>query len=396
MRKIILILLVVFSFADAKVQRLSPVPPASIEYIDLDPAPCDLSCLQELSQKNLIFSFLARYDESVADAEMKALYLAHSKGVAKIVVTQDMKAGLSGQKIAILLPEKTIGGYSHVISDAVFAYIISEEINAEVKFYLTGTEEPNALMSAIKSIERDGISLVIAPVTARGANFLSNYSNPNTLFFIPTLHYSAVKESSGNLFFGGIDYEEQVEKLLNVSNSDILILHDESALAKSINSSVMAKGEVTNSLTINTAQSSLTGRVAKKPTTVFLNLPTNSVARSISELKIDGFLPEYLLSTQINYAPRLLSLVGYEDRKNLYIANSIGNVPENIAGVASVLNLDIYFNWVAYSTVIGLDYLYSTFANPEHKRVFSEPVIGSSISYDTRVYRSDKYKFIEN
>lgn len=391
---ILILILLIFNVSYAKIQQLSSLPPAEIEYVDLEPNNCDLECLKTLVEEKKIFSFLSRYDEEVADENLKSIFATSANKSANFLAIDNMTEKLSKDKIAVLLPEKSIGGYSHVVSDSVFSYIVSENIDVSVKFYLTGTEDPNSLMKAINNIKRDGISLVVAPVTARGAKFLAEYSDSDTLFFIPTIHYKMVENSKGNIFFGGIDYEKQVNELLKISNLDILLLHDGSSLSKMINDYIALNGgEVSNSLLLSGVKTSLLGRVNSKSSTAFLNLPLNSTAKAIYDLKVDNKFPQYLLTTQINYAPKLLSLVDYSDRKNLYIANSITSVPSDIAGVASLLDLDIYYNWVAYSTMIGIDYLYSTFVNSNHQRVFKELVVGSGIDYDTQIYKTDKYKF---
>ena len=57
------------------------------------------------------------------------------------------------------------------------------------------------------------------------------------------------------------------------------------------------------------------------------------------------------------------------------------------------MGVDIYYNWIAYSTAIGLDYLYNAFANTDDKRVFKERIVGSSIDYDTKIYKTTNHKF---
>ena len=130
-----------------------------------------------------------------------------------------------------------------------------------------------------------------------------------------------------------------------------------------------------------------------KDVDVFLNLPLNATAKIIYELKINNLAPNAFFTTQINYAPKLLSLIDFKDRQNLFIANSITHVPQNIASISSILGVDIYYNWIAYSTAIGLDYLYNAFANTDDERIFKERIVGSSIGYDTKIYKTTKHKF---
>lgn len=395
MKKILLIFLLVFSSCFAKMQKPSPIPPASLYYLDFEPGICDTFCLEKLVAEKKDFSFLSRYSKEFSTPDLQRHYLSISRGVAKLIVTENMD--LNSPKIGVLLPQNIIGGYANIISDTIFSYITAKNLNVKVKFYLTGNENEISIINAINKIQNDGISLVIAPLTAKGAEIVAKNSDINTLFFIPTLHYKMVQISKGNIFFGGIDYEEQILKLLEYSDyQNIAIFEDSSFLAKTLNNYIASNGaNIEKKILVDNAQTSLLGKVDNgiKQNAAFLNLPLGSTAKTIYELKINDVVPNVYLTTQINYAPKLLSFVDYKDRKNLFIANSITHVPESVASISSILGVDIYYNWVAYSTAIGLDYLYNAFVNSDDKRIFNVNIIGSSIDYDIKVYKTSKYKF---
>ncbi|WP_304341938.1 hypothetical protein [Campylobacter ureolyticus] len=395
MKKILLILLLIFSSCFAKIQKPSPIPPASLYYLDFEPGICDSQCLKKLIDEKKDFSFLSRYSKEYSNSYLESYYMSLASGIAKLVVTKDMD--LSQQKIAVLLPQNIIGGYAHIVSNAVFSYIISKDLNVKVKFYLTGNENEASLVTAIDKIKNDGISLVIAPLTAKGAEIIAKNSDINMLFFIPTLHYKMVKASKGNIFFGGIDYEDQVLKLLEHSDyKNIVVFEDNSFLAKFLDEYISLSGaNIEKKVLVDGAQTSLLGRVDEslKDVDVFLNLPLNATAKIIYELKINNLVPNSFFTTQINYAPKLLSLIDFKDRQNLFIANSITHVPQNIASISSILGVDIYYTWIAYSTAIGLDYLYNAFENTDDERVFKERIVGSSIDYDTKIYKTTNHKF---
>ncbi|CZE48752.1 hypothetical protein [Campylobacter geochelonis] len=397
MKKILILLFLVFAVVDAKVQRLSSIPPAGVEFIDVEPGICDKACLQNLVNNKLEFSFLARYDAKYADGNLTNLYARLGGGGNALLLAQTI-AQNQKDKVAVLIPENVIGGYSHVVSDAIFSYVISQNINAEVKFYLSGDESPSALRSALRQIKNDKISLVVAPLTVNGAKFIAQNSELEMLFFVPTLNYDMVGISRGNIFFGGIDYKDQIAKLLDVANSKIALFSDGSGLGNTLNFYVESLGgEIFAKNVINNAQTTILGMVddSYNDSAVFLNLPLNKTALVTNQIALDKITPTALLSTQINYAPKLLTSIKFSDRKNLFIANSITNIPKDVANTAAIFGLDMSYNWVAYSTAIGLDYLYSTFKNPEHERIFSERVVGSSIIYNTKIYKTTQYGFIE-
>ncbi|NLY04033.1 MAG: hypothetical protein GXZ15_04250 [Campylobacter sp.] len=394
MRKILLILCLVVIGLNAKDQKLSNIPPASMEFIDVMPGICDQICLKRLIDNRQEFSFIARYTPEYG-SEFKGHYSRLSGKSGTLVVP---KGVFRSKTIAVMLPEQVIGGYAEVVANSVFSYVISEDINIGVKFYYTGTEDPQALRDALMQMEKDEIALVIAPLTAKGASYVAANSDQNMLFFIPTIHFQVVDQSRENIFFGGIDYEEQISKLLNISNKDIVLFSDGSVLGNSLDKYVESSGyDLFAKHSISGSKKTLLGLVDSKYNNlaIFLNLPLDKTAMVATELRLNGIKPVAMLTTQINYAPKLISTINYQDRENLYVANSITNIDKDIAGISSVLGVDMYYNWVAYSTAIGLDYLYSTYIDPDHKRVFSEEILGSSINYNTKIYKTQRYVFEE-
>ena len=63
-----------------------------------------------------------------------------------------------------------------------------------------------------------------------------------------------------------------------------------------------------------------------------------------------------ILSTQINYDPLLFSMTQYKDRKTMIIANSITSQNNVFIETNSLLGNDIVYDWINYTTTIGVDY----------------------------------------
>lgn len=96
MKKILLILLLIFSSCFAKIQKPSPIPPASLYYLDFEPGICDSQCLKKLIDEK-DFSFLSRYSKEYSNSYLESYYMSLASGIAKLVVTKDMD--LSQQKL---------------------------------------------------------------------------------------------------------------------------------------------------------------------------------------------------------------------------------------------------------------------------------------------------------
>ncbi|MSN96106.1 hypothetical protein F1B92_02665 [Campylobacter sp. FMV-PI01] len=395
MRKIILFLVFSFLILDAKVQKLSNIMPAKCEYLNFEPGICDNACLVNLVNENKIFSFLSMYKDEFSDENLRKIYAIANNETATLSAINNLS---SSDKIGVLLPQNVIGNYAKVVSNAIFSYITSQNLEIEVKFYLSGNESRYSLENVLNNIKNDGISVVIAPVTVAGAKFIANNADENILFFIPTLSYEMVGISKGNIFFGGINYQEQILKLLNTSSNKIVIFSDNSELAKTLNRYISQYNlDLFSTIFISDEKTTLLGMVDNSldDSLIFLNLPLQKTSLVINELALNDIKPASLLSTQINYSPKLLSSTKYDYRKNLYIANIINEIPQNVLLNSFLFGVDMNYDWVAYSTAIGLDYLYSVFVNTNHTRIFKENIIGSSIDYESKIYQTNRYKFIK-
>ena len=72
MKKILLILLLIFSSCFAKIQKPSPIPPASLYYLDFEPGICDSQCLKKLIDEKKDFSFYQDILRSIQIPILKA------------------------------------------------------------------------------------------------------------------------------------------------------------------------------------------------------------------------------------------------------------------------------------------------------------------------------------
>ena len=89
-----------------------------------------------------------------------------------------------------------------------------------------------------------------------------------------------------------------------------------------------------------------------------------------------------ILSTQLNYNPLLISLTQYEDRLNLILANSIEFTNDNLSEVLTLLDTDIKYNWVNYSSLVGINYIYARNKN----RLIKNDVINNEVIYNTNLF----------
>ncbi len=395
MKKIIAFLIAVSSAFCAALTP-SPVPPAALFYIDLEPGRCGSWCLDGLIKDELFASFLAKYDKSVANSEQTALY-------ASLMAGYMMKSGEQPEfKIAVILPQKVIKGYTQVITNALFAYAIRRELSVKMDFFYTGDESDGAINSALDQMRMAGHKYAIAAVTAAGIAPLR--AAGDLQFFVPTANDEPASnavlsgDGAGNIIFGGIDYDAQIEALMAKSSGKIAVFSDDSALSQLITKKVLNADPSAYAKSISgdnidfKAIFENNNKLLKA--SVFLNMPLVKTALVASQLRVYDREPHTLLSTQINFSGALISLTQPEDRKRLLVANSIAPSDDALVAASEMFGSSIVFDWVAYASALGFDRLYTSFIDDSAAPLFSEEIRGSQVRYPVRIMAGTKSGFV--
>ncbi len=301
-------------------------------------------------------------------------------------------------RIALLVPRKVIGGYANSVANAILAYLIHQEGHFIFEVFDSRTQNPDDLKLALGKIHQKGYRLIIAPLTPKGANTLASLEH-DALVYVPTVNSVDIQSPADNFLFGGIDYQMQIDALLQYANDKIVIFGDKSALAKRLSDYIRQKRleEIVYAKQLKNPKASLEYLLKKnrrlKDASIFLNMPVVSsslLAAQLTRYKV----PYYnLLSTQVNYSPLLFTLTQYPDRKKLYIANAISEAPFVLQDINQVIGSDIRFNWIDYAASSGIDYIYTTYIADGKARIFPEEMISQQLYYDTRIMRAGEGSF---
>lgn len=389
MRKILLILLI-FSAIFAKEQQLSQIPPAQVFYIDLEPEFCDEKCLNELLQKEFFISFLTRFNsQKITNQTLLNTYNNLNKSL--------LIAVKSGNKIAVIIPLKIIKSYSHIVAKSLMAYALRSDSKIALKFINSDDESSFNLQKALDNARNTGISTFIAVLTINGANTISSLLKDDETLYLPTI--SRADFANKNLIFGGVDYGLQIEKLITYANDKISAFSDGSVVGRTLNQKIKDISdseifEVEMSVKDVNLKSYFTKFSKINNSSIFLNLPLIKATLIATQLKTFQITPFALLSTQINYDPKFISLVKQKDRQNLYLANSINNDDSEIFAKTALLDLDMRFNHISYSCAVGFDYLQSLM-DTQKERIFNKNITENQIIYQTEILKTDKHGFVK-
>lgn len=325
-----------------------------------------------------------------------------SAAVLEPVVAASMPKPLNDDstiiKIAVLVPQKTIKKYAITSVNSVISYFLYKNYYFDLNVFNTGDEREESIAKALADIKAGGYHYIIAPVTAEGAQIVSNRVQ-DTLVFIPTLNHSSVRNAGSNIIFGGIDYDQQVTLLATKANERVGTFEDGSSLSYQLNGLIKKNSNhVFYEKRVENAKMNFKqlfkGNSSLNNASLYLNTPLVTSSLIASQLRANGINPHMLLSTQINYNPLLLSLTQYEDRDQMYIANSIQKAPPALEEINALFGHDIVYDWVNYSTSIGADYLCQQFFDGKIKRTFKENISSNQVVYNTSLYQPGRNEFI--
>ncbi|NPA65864.1 MAG: hypothetical protein GXO11_03180 [Epsilonproteobacteria bacterium] len=382
----------------AQSYTISQIPLPKTYIFNLSPYECNEDCLEEYLQKGMVFSFLANINDTNVSREklleMKNIYVSIFNLGASTIAKQI--------RIAMLIPYKKIGKYATTTTNAVFAYLMTKNYSFELKSFSIESESYEDIQQAFEEIEEEGFKYVIAPLTYQGLEQLFALGVEQNIY-IPTINKEDLEDIPENFYFGGIDYKEQSKVLLQHAASPLVIFYDTSYTGeklRDIQKSIFLDHVEDNTdlftdnyeqeddkkvfiFPVSSHNSNLKNILKDNDdlnnSSVVLDTPLVKSGLIMSQLTLYDVNTTNILSTQINYDPLLLSITQYEDRKQMIIANSITEKNDILIETNALLKNDISYDWINYTTTIGIDYFFSMIAGTQ--RVYKIPLINNQVIY---------------
>jgi hypothetical protein len=333
-------------------------------------------------------------------AEARTLIIQKSSDVVDLpqtVIESDEQI-----KIGILSSPKVIGKYSQTLYNVSMATLLSlKNSNFVIKRYDMEDESSASLNEALEKVRHDDIDAILAPLTAIGAKNLVGLDTQLPVF-IPTLHKRDLPSAGENFTFGGIDYVAQIEALLPYMSNSIAIFYDNSTVGTQLKVTTeevflahKSEKKKVASYAVDTKGDTIISHLAKpskfNKSSVILHIPVVKSAILTAHMTFTGVQERNILSTQINIDPALLTLTQYADRKNIILANSLVEFPARIYESNALMNNDIAFDWIQYTTSVGIDYLVSTLDNSP--RDYTMRLINNQVIYPVELVRAKEYGF---
>lgn len=305
-------------------------------------------------------------------------------------------------KLAVISSPNVIGKYSQSVYNVSLATLMSLRNNHYViKRYDMSDESPASLSKTLAEVHNDGMDAILAPLTTGGAKNLITLATDLPIY-IPTVHKRDVPSAPENITFGGIDYVAQIEALLPYMADSIAIFYDSSSVGTQLKASteevfLAHKSEKKRiaSYPVDLKGDNIIAHLAKpsafNKASIIIHIPVVKSALLCAHMTFTGIKEKNILSTQINIDPTLLTLTQYQDRKNMILANSLIEFPSGIYESNALMNNDITFDWIQYSTSVGIDYLVALIGNTP--REYSMRLINSQVIYPVELLRVKEFGF---
>lgn len=391
--KLVSIVLLSVSLLTAKSYLSSDIATPKNYIMHMDVSHCDDTCLARMLKEHNIFSFLANSVDSAGDTKLKEAKMIYSTYFNLEQASQDKDF-----RVAMLIPDKVIGNYAVSTNNAVFSYLLAKNESFELKTYHLSDENQNSVEDALTEIKADGFSYVIAPVTLKGAKAIA-LADSSANIYLPTIHKNDLKDPPENLYFGGIDYEAQIEALLKYAQGYTALFYDPSSLGRRLDHVVQENLDpkwVRFSTAISRKKSNLEKYLKSNELlqngTIFINTSTVRSGIVLSQLTLYDIKPSAILSTQINFNPLLLSITQEKDRKNMFIANSIEGHNNVFIEANKLLDNDIVYDRINYATMVGVDYFLSS--SSSEKRKYTEDIKDNQVIYPIAIYKPTRFGFV--
>ena len=304
-------------------------------------------------------------------------------------------------KIALLSSPTVIGRYSQSSYNVALATFLASNRPFELIFFNIKDESATSLSEAMGQINNEKIDAILAPLTLNGVKNLLTLQN-DKLIFIPTVHKRDVGNTPENFVFGAIDYQAQIQALVPYMANSVAVFYDNSAVGNSLSKVTQtlageSKKGVNSVATyaVDAKGADIVKHMAKPAVfskrSVVIHLPVVKTAMLTAHMTFTGVKEFNILSTQMNFDPTLLTLTQIADRENMIVANSIIEQVPSIYESNALLNNDLTFDWINYTTSVGADYIISHLY--AYERAYIMRIIDNQVIYPVELMSPKEFGF---
>lgn len=282
--------------------------------------------------------------------------------------------------IAIVVDKKVFKKYLPSLINSVNTYFLNKNLSYKIKIF-----NKNAIKTAVKNYKN-----VIVYSTDANETLVNEFNNTN--FYFPAINKNDLNFTADNIYFGGIDYNEQIKKL-----SSFITEHKAVAIISNTLISQKLLSKEQKLFDIKKMKYHKINYPGLKNKFIFFDTSAGKTAQILSSISNKNITTKLNLSSQINFDPLLITLTQPQDVEKLIIANSLLNIPTILEDYNQILNSDIKYNWLNYSTNILLNKIYNESSQGDkfYMNDFDTYIFNNQINYKTKIYQIIQNSFRE-
>ena len=256
------------------------------------------------------------------------------------------------------------------------------------------------LESTTYKITQSNFDFAIAILTQQGTQNLIDNINVSFPIYITTINKERIQgDTPKNFYFGGISYKKQLDILASIAkDSQIVEYTDDSQigtylmdLLRAYDLHIIHQAIINNQDASNFTKKLKTEEAFLDNTTLLLNTSASKSGLILSQIGYSKKQPKQFLSTQINFNPTILQLASPDNRKNFFVISAISPVSADLVEYAALLNSDLKYDWVSYSTSVGVEF---ALKDSHIKKSFLESMFNNQIEYKNHIYTTKGSNFV--
>lgn len=296
-------------------------------------------------------------------------------------------------RVAVIYPSKIIGKYANNSVNTITGYLLYKNEKFEIETFDTVTEDAFSIQEGFQTLKNKGFKKIIALFTANGYEKMNGLSFDDEQIYFPLINKDYITFEKSNFIFGGISYKKQMELLQTKSETSNNMFYQKSYLGnklKQIYENSVDKIRVIKSVdSRNNNYKKLVDDKKLNEASLMLNTSIIKTSIILSQLRAFEIEPSVILSTQLNYNPLIVSLTQPEDRVKFIVANSIDSTDDKLVDILSMLDSDVVYDWVNYSSLIAIN----LFFDENRSELIKTKKVENSIMYEPKLYNSTAYGF---
>lgn len=331
--------------------------------------------------------------------------------IKKDIVTKQKTVSSSGvfvdstkaqyEKLAIVFPSSDIDRYALEATNTLNAYLLQKEQPFALETFDMMVQNKKNIIKVFDRVRAKKIKKVILLITKDYVNMLQHVVDLQSFeIVLPLVNKYEQKLTpkllNSKILYGAISYKQQFDKLISYARNYALVeFYDNSPIGDTLHKYVKSKNlKYSRMIDDNNGRYKRILKYHKSKidnSAVILNTPIVKSSILLSAATAEELQIPIVLSTQLNFTPLLFSLTQVNDRKNLVIASSIGELPADLREYNNLLGNNILYNWVNYSSIVAAEYL----LNQNIEKFDELSIKDNQIIYPVKLYDVKYYSFKE-